>query len=146
VAAVTTIDADCSRTRRRMWHSASPLRSIARQSRPRSTHPHQLPDGVAFIAGSDEAVQPCTEALGRQSSKLTAHLRLSYCLRPPDGNLSQHAFANALDLPAFILRTAKVDLIHGWGPTQRDTTAAKNTNSCRYPQAGKRLTLATRLQ
>src|SRR4029077_11937255 len=43
----------------------------------------------------------------------------------PDGHLSQHAFANALDVPTFVLADGrKVDLTHGWGPTQRDLIAA----------------------
>jgi len=43
----------------------------------------------------------------------------------PDGHLSQHAYANAIDVPLFMLADGrKVDLTHGWGPTQRDLDAA----------------------
>jgi hypothetical protein len=43
-----------------------------------------------------------------------------------DGHLSQHAFANAIDLPMFVLAGGrKVDVTHGWGPTQRDLIAAR---------------------
>jgi hypothetical protein len=43
----------------------------------------------------------------------------------PGGHLSQHAFANAIDLPMFVLADGrKIDFTHGWGPTQRDLIAA----------------------
>jgi hypothetical protein len=43
----------------------------------------------------------------------------------PNGHLSQHAFANAIDLPMFVLADGrKVDVAKGWGPTQRDLIAA----------------------
>ncbi len=39
----------------------------------------------------------------------------------PDGNLSQHASGNAIDLSAFVLRDGRiVTLRKGWGPTHRD--------------------------
>jgi hypothetical protein len=42
-----------------------------------------------------------------------------------NGHLSQHAFANAIDLPMFVLADGrKVDVTHDWGPTQRDLIAA----------------------
>ena len=38
---------------------------------------------------------------------------------------AQHAFANAVDLPMFVLADGrKVDVTHGWGSTQRDLIAA----------------------
>ena len=41
-----------------------------------------------------------------------------------NGNLSQHAFANAVDLPMFVLADGrKIDVTHGWGSTQRDLIA-----------------------
>ena len=100
---------------------------------------------VALHRWFDEAVQPAArEALGSPVVKINGS---SYACRTvydlPNGNLSQHAFANALDLPAFILADGrKVDLIHGWGPTQRDlTTAAKNKQTAAAtPQAGKQKT------
>jgi hypothetical protein len=37
----------------------------------------------------------------------------------------QHAFANAIDLPMFVLaERRKIDVMHGWGPIQRDILAA----------------------
>jgi hypothetical protein len=42
----------------------------------------------------------------------------------PNDRLSQHAFANAIDLPLFILSDGrKVDVTHGWGPTRRELVA-----------------------
>jgi hypothetical protein len=43
----------------------------------------------------------------------------------PNGKLSQHAFANAVDLPIFVFADGlKVDITHGWGATRRDLIAA----------------------
>ena len=42
----------------------------------------------------------------------------------PDGNLSQHAFANAIDVAAFELKDGRsVTVLKGWGPTARDIRA-----------------------
>ena len=42
----------------------------------------------------------------------------------PDGNLSQHAFANAIDIAAFELKDGRsVTVLKGWGPTARDIRA-----------------------
>jgi Extensin-like protein C-terminus/Protein of unknown function (DUF3309) len=42
-----------------------------------------------------------------------------------DGAHAVHTFANAIDVPMFVLADGrKVDLTHGWGPTQRDLAAA----------------------
>jgi hypothetical protein len=39
----------------------------------------------------------------------------------PTGNLSQHAFANAIDIGAFELTDGRMlTVLHGWGPTRRD--------------------------
>ena len=82
---------------------------------------------VALHRWLDEAVQPAAqEALGSPVAKINGS---SYACRTvydlPNGHLSQHAFANALDLPVFILADGrKVDLTHDWGPTQRDLIAA----------------------
>jgi hypothetical protein len=82
---------------------------------------------VALYRWLDEAVQPAArEAFGSPVSTLIGS---SYACRNvynlPNGHLSQHAFANALDLPMFILADGrKVDFTHGWGPTQRDLMAA----------------------
>jgi hypothetical protein len=43
----------------------------------------------------------------------------------PNDRLSQHAFANAIDLPVLILADGrKIDIAQGWGQTQRDVVAA----------------------
>ena len=74
-----------------------------------------------------EAVQPAAkEAFG---SPVVRVIGSSYACRTayndPNARLSQHAFANAVDLPIFILADGrKVDVTHGWGPTKRDLTAA----------------------
>ena len=39
----------------------------------------------------------------------------------PDRNLSQHAFANAIDVSAFVLKDGRIITVRkGWGPTKRD--------------------------
>jgi hypothetical protein len=85
----------------------------------------------AMVVGLDrwlkDSVQPAArEAFSTPVSKLIGS---SYACRNvynlPDGHLSQHAFANAIDLPMFVLADGrKVDVTHGWGPTQRDLVAA----------------------
>jgi hypothetical protein len=48
----------------------------------------------------------------------------------PDRNLSQHAFANAIDIAAFELKDGrKVSVLNGWGPTTRDLAALAKTKS-----------------
>jgi hypothetical protein len=85
---------------------------------------------VALHRWLDETVQPAArEALGSPVAKIIGS---SYACRTvydlPNGDLSQHASANALDLPVFVLADGrKVDLTHGWGPTQRDLIAAAKT-------------------
>ncbi|MCU0955475.1 MAG: extensin family protein [Hyphomicrobium sp.] len=42
------------------------------------------------------------------------------------GNLSQHAFGNAIDIGAFELATDRtITVLHGWGPTERDIEERK---------------------
>jgi hypothetical protein len=42
----------------------------------------------------------------------------------PNDRLSQHAFANAIDLPLFALADGRrIDIAQGWGPTRRDLVA-----------------------
>ncbi len=42
----------------------------------------------------------------------------------PNDHLSQHAFANAIDLPLFALADGRrIDIAQGWGPTRRDLVA-----------------------
>lgn len=85
---------------------------------------------VALYRWLDEVVQPAArEAFGSPVSTLIGS---SYACRTvynlANGHLSQHAFANALDLPMFVLANGrKVDFTHGWGPTQRDLIAAAKT-------------------
>lgn len=44
----------------------------------------------------------------------------------PTGNLSQHAFANAIDVGAFELTDGRMlTVLHGWGPTRRDLAEAR---------------------
>jgi hypothetical protein len=84
----------------------------------------------AMVVGLDrwltESVQPAArEAFSSPVSKIIGS---SYACRNvynlPIGNLSQHAFANAVDLPVFVLADGrKVDVTQGWGPTQRDLIA-----------------------
>lgn len=85
----------------------------------------------AMVVGLDrwlkDSVQPAAkEAFSSPVSKIIGS---SYACRNvynlADGHLSQHAFANAIDLPMFVLADdRKVDLTHGWGPTQSDLIAA----------------------
>jgi hypothetical protein len=70
----------------------------------------------------------------------------------PDGNLSQHAFANAIDIAAFELKNGRdITVFKGWGSTARDLKAqakAKAEQSKAYMTAksallsGKDLTRA----
>jgi hypothetical protein len=82
---------------------------------------------AALYRWLEEDVQPAASTvLGSPVSKLIGS---SYACRNvynlPDGHLSQHAFANAVDLPMFVLADGrKIDVTHGWGPTQRDILAA----------------------
>jgi hypothetical protein len=53
----------------------------------------------------------------------------------PGGNLSQHAFANAIDIAALELQDGRsLTVLKGWGPTVRDLTAQAKAKSER-PQA-----------
>ena len=94
----------------------------------------------AMVGGLDrwltESVQPAArEAFSTPVSKIIGS---SYACRNvynlPNGNLSQHAFANAVDLPIFVLADGrKVDVTHGWGSTQRDLIAVAEAKK---PAAG----------
>ena len=56
----------------------------------------------------------------------------------PNDRLSQHAFANAIDLPRFVLADGRViDVINGWGPTARDLKAATPKANPRRGQGGR---------
>jgi hypothetical protein len=81
---------------------------------------------VALSRWLDKVVQPAARAaLG---SPVTRIVGSSYACRNlynlPNEGRSQHAFANAVDLPAFFLADGRrVDLATGWGPTHRDLVA-----------------------
>jgi hypothetical protein len=62
---------------------------------------------------------PVTQIVGSSYSCRTAYYR-------PDTRLSQHAFANAIDLPVFILANGqRVDIAKEWGATRRDLAVDK---------------------
>ena len=74
-----------------------------------------------------ESVQPAARDVF--SSAVLKIVGSSYACRNvynlPNGRLSQHAFANAIDLPMFVLADGRtIGVTHGWGPTQRDLVAA----------------------
>ena len=83
---------------------------------------------VALDQWLKDSVQPAArEAFSSPVSKIIGS---AYACRNvynrPDGHLSQHAFANAIDLPTFVLADGrKIAVTHGWGPTQRDLVAAE---------------------
>jgi hypothetical protein len=83
---------------------------------------------VALDQWLKDSVQPAArEAFSSPVSKIIGS---SYACRNvynlPDGHMSQHAFANAVDLPMVVFADGrKVDFTRGWGPTQRDLVAAE---------------------
>jgi hypothetical protein len=86
----------------------------------------------AMVAGLDRWLKDSVQPAAREafSSPVSKILGSSYACRNvynrPDGHLSQHAFANAIDLPMFVLANGrKVEVRHGWGLTQRDLAAAE---------------------
>ena len=88
----------------------------------------------AMVVGLDRWLEDSVQPAAREtfSSPVSKIIGSSYACRNvynrPDGHPSQHAFANAIDLPMFVLADGrKVDLTHGWGPTQRDLVAAEKT-------------------
>jgi hypothetical protein len=78
---------------------------------------------AALSRWMEETVQPAARAtLGAPVSRIVGS---SYSCRNlynlPDARRSQHAYANAVDLPVFLLADGRrVDLTQGWGPTRRD--------------------------
>ena len=82
---------------------------------------------VALSRWLDKTVQPAARAtLGSPVRRIVGS---SYSCRNlynlPNDRRSQHAFANAIDLPVFLLADGRrVDLATGWGPTRRDLAAA----------------------
>jgi len=81
---------------------------------------------VALNRWLDKIVQPAARAtLGAPVTRIVGS---SYACRNlynlPNERRSQHAFANAVDLPVFFLANGRrVDFATGWGPTQRDLVA-----------------------
>jgi hypothetical protein len=78
---------------------------------------------AALSRWMDETVQPAARAaLGAPVSRIIGSgyaCRNLYNL--PNERRSQHAFADAIDLPVFLLADGRrVDLTQGWGPTRRD--------------------------
>jgi hypothetical protein len=62
---------------------------------------------------------PVAEIIGSSYSCRTAYNR-------PDTRLSQHAFANAVDLPTLILANRqRIDIARQWGATRHDLAVAK---------------------
>jgi hypothetical protein len=85
----------------------------------------------AMVTALDRWLRDSVQTAATQvfSSPVSKIIGSSYACRNvynrPDGHLSQHAFANAIDLPMFVLADGrKIDVTHGWGPTQRDLIAA----------------------
>src|SRR5262245_1590328 len=85
----------------------------------------------AIVVGLNRWLEDSVQPAAREafSSPISKIIGSSYACRNvynrPDGHLSQHAFANAIDLPMFVLADGrKIDVTHGWGPTQRDLVAA----------------------
>lgn len=82
---------------------------------------------VALHGWLEKTVQPAARAaFGSPVARIVGS---SYACRNrynlPNDRLSQHAFANAIDLPVFALADGRrVDLAQGWGPTRRDLVAA----------------------
>jgi hypothetical protein len=78
---------------------------------------------AALSRWMEETVQPAARAaLGAPVSRIIGSgyaCRNLYNL--PNERRSQHAFADAIDLPVFLLADGRrVDLPQGWGPTRRD--------------------------
>jgi hypothetical protein len=84
---------------------------------------------VALNRWLEKTVQPAAHAAF--GSPVARMVGSSYACRNrynlPNDRLSQHAFANAVDLPAFALADGRrIDIAKGWGPTRRDLVAAAN--------------------
>lgn len=83
---------------------------------------------VALNRWLQQNVQPAARAVfGSPVAKIVAS---SYACRTPynlpNDRLSQHAFANAIDVPMFVLADGRaVTVGKGWGPTKRDLIAGK---------------------
>ncbi|MGH6825467.1 extensin family protein [Methyloceanibacter sp.] len=81
---------------------------------------------VALNRWMEKTVQPA--ALATLGSPVTRIAGSGYACRNlynlPNERRSQHAFADAIDLPVFFLADGRrIDLATGWGPTRRDLVA-----------------------
>ncbi len=78
---------------------------------------------AALYQWLEDKVQPAARAaFGSPATRIVAS---SYACRTPynlpSDRLSQHAFANAIDLPIFVLADGRtITVTSGWGPTRRD--------------------------
>jgi hypothetical protein len=81
---------------------------------------------AALNAWLQKTVQPAARAdLGSPVASITGS---SYACRTPynrpSDRLSQHAYANAVDLPVFVLADGRtISVTKGWGPAKRDLVA-----------------------
>jgi hypothetical protein len=97
----------------------------------------------AMVAALDNWLRNSVQTAAREafSSPVSKIIGSSYACRnvynQPDGHLSQHAFANAIDVPMFVLADGrKIDVTHGWGPTQRDLIAAARAKKAALSTTG----------
>jgi hypothetical protein len=96
------------------------------------------PMAVALEAWLTNAVQPA--AIARLGSQVVGIRQLSdYSCRnvngATSGNLSEHAFGNAIDIAAFILADGReITVLHGWNGTQaeRDFLREAHATACQY--------------
>ena len=83
---------------------------------------HRWLESTVQPAAKEALSSPVVQIVGSSYSCRTAYSR-------PDTRLSQHAFANAIDLPVLVLANRqKIDIATGWGATARDlatTTMSK---------------------
>jgi hypothetical protein len=75
--------------------------------------------GRVQAAALESLGSPIARVIGSSYSCRTAYSR-------DDTGLSQHAFANAIDIPVFILANGKrIDIAKEWGATRRDVAASR---------------------
>jgi len=88
------------------------------------------------------SLQPAAkEAFGQHATRMTGtsaySCRTRYGL--PGERLSEHAFANAIDIGGFALSGGRViDVLGHWGPTERDIAAAKAKAAAEAAKAAER--------
>ena len=80
---------------------------------------HRWLETTVQIAAREVFKSPVVRIIGTSYSCRTAYFRA-------DTRLSQHAFANAIDLPVFVLANGQqLDIAKEWGATRRDFAVAK---------------------